>query len=114
MWVRDRPTHHQRQEPLGRIDLNRLNEPIPDSTTTIVAVRCWNDRGTMQFEAASQPDLKVNQPEATGLIPVDSWLVQMTHRNDTLRLFVFQHFANLGQQLILIVQPDSPFSVFPD
>jgi hypothetical protein len=47
------------QEPLGRVEMNP--SPVPDFSVTVVSVRCWNDRGTMQFEAASPADLKVAQ-----------------------------------------------------
>ena len=46
------------QEPLPVI----TDKPMADSfTITIVNVRCWNDQGTMQFEAASPADLEVAQ-----------------------------------------------------
>ena len=32
---------------------------IPSCTVTVVAARCWNDRGTMRYEAYSEADLRV-------------------------------------------------------
>jgi hypothetical protein len=49
------------REPLGRVLVDFPGDALPDGTVTIVTVRCWNDRGVMQYEAASPADLKVAQ-----------------------------------------------------
>lgn len=45
------------QEPIGIVGTGLGS--MPDTCVTTVTVRCWNDRGTLQFEAASHADLQV-------------------------------------------------------
>lgn len=49
------------QESLGRVEWKPPGGKAPDSSGTTVTVRCWNDRGVMDYEAASQADLAVAQ-----------------------------------------------------
>lgn len=49
------------RELLGELDLTSEPDVMPDSTVTIVTVRCWVDQGTFHYEAARPADLKVAQ-----------------------------------------------------
>lgn len=71
IWSRNDQTPIVRivpQEPLGRVT-TVSGAAMPDSSVTIVTVRCWNDRGTMQYEAASPADLAVAQEWARRAAP---------------------------------------------
>lgn len=46
------------REPLGCV-LATSDGMMPNNTVTLVTVRCWNDSGTLQFEAATPADFEV-------------------------------------------------------
>jgi len=62
IWVSNRQPPMVRivpQEPLGCVEQELPSGIMPNATVTLVTVRCWNDRGTIQFEAATPADLTV-------------------------------------------------------
>jgi hypothetical protein len=64
IWVRNDQSLFVKvipQEPLGAVVTMPDDKAMPDSTVTVVTVRCWNDRGIMRFGAASPADLKAAQ-----------------------------------------------------
>lgn len=46
-------------EPLRYAAANFDTGVTPDNHVSVITLRCWNDRGTMQFEAASEADWQV-------------------------------------------------------
>jgi hypothetical protein len=68
------------QEPLRLVEID--SGAMPDNSVTVVSVKCWNDRGSVWFEAASVADLNVAKAWAerhAGTPPEDfKWFPELT------------------------------------
>lgn len=59
LWIRCHQAPFIRiisNEPLGLV-----RDGVMNDTITIITVRCWNDNGVLEYEAASGSDLKAAQ-----------------------------------------------------